>query len=52
LIEEQKDRQRQLLDEIDSHKQRESRRLQDISQMMAENEKVYKDLALIRHKLY
>lgn len=52
LIEEQKERQRQLLDEIENHKDREQRRLADIQQMMAENEKVYHDLTLIRHKLY
>lgn len=37
LIAEQKDRQAQLREEIEAHKDRESRRLAEVAQLMAEN---------------
>jgi hypothetical protein len=52
MILEQRDRELRLRQEIDAHKERESRRLQEVQHLMAENERAYRDLASIRHRLY
>ena len=52
LILEQSDRESQLRVELDEHQKRESRREREVSELMAENERLYRDLNTTRHRLH
>lgn len=52
LILEQSDRESQLRVEVEEHQKRESRREREVAELMAENERLYRELNVTRHRLH
>lgn len=52
VILEQQERQSRLRQELESHRERERRRVLEVEQLMCENERAYRELASTRHKLH
>ena len=52
MILEQSDRESQLRVELDEHQKRETRREREVAELMAENERLYRELNIARHRLH
>lgn len=52
MILEQSEREAHLRNELEEHQKRETRREREVAELMAENERLYRELNTTRHRLH